>query len=127
MGTMEITRTIVVLDAADPAAVATFWAGVFGGRVEADPSDGWHSVFVGDEHRLDVQYAPDHVRPAWPSGSPQQIHLDIYVPALGPAHDAVMALGAELLQAVSDASAPSGFQVDADPAGHPFCLCYGAR
>jgi len=118
---------IVVLDAADPAAEAAFWAGVLDGRVEADPSDGWHSIFVGDEHRLDVQYAPDHVRPEWPSGSPQQLHLDLYVPVLGPAHDRVMALGAELLQETTDPSATSSFQVYADPAGHPFCLCYAAR
>jgi hypothetical protein len=35
-----------------------------------------------------------------------------------------MALGARLLQA-ADLTSRSGFQVYADPAGHPFCLCWG--
>jgi len=30
-----------------------------------------------------------------------------------------------LLQAAADFSTPDGFQVYADPAGHPFCLCWG--
>jgi len=33
-------------------------------------------------------------------------------------------LGAVVLQK-ADMSAPSGFVVYADPAGHPFCLCWG--
>jgi len=32
--------------------------------------------------------------------------------------------GRALLQAAEDLSATSGFQVYADPAGHPFCLCW---
>lgn len=36
----------------------------------------------------------------------------------------VMALGARLLQKAADPSAEHGFQVYADPAGHPFCLCW---
>lgn len=36
----------------------------------------------------------------------------------------VLSLGAELLQAAGDLDAKSGFQVYADPAGHPFCLCW---
>ncbi|MFC7406702.1 VOC family protein [Georgenia alba] len=121
---MEITQQIVVLDAADLDAVSRFWADVLGGTVEAD--DDWHTVRVDGEARLAVQLAPDHVRPEWPDGTPQQIHLDLFVKDVRAAHDEVMGLGASFLQAAEDLDAPSGFQVYADPAGHPFCLCWGS-
>lgn len=120
---MEIRQTIVVLDAADISAVSSFWAGLLGGTVEAD--DDWHSIYVDGQHRMDVQLAPDHVQPEWPDGTPQQIHLDVYVEDIAAAHTEALALGARLLQAVDDLGAGSGFQVYADPAGHPFCLCWG--
>ncbi len=119
---MEITRTIVVLDAADIAAVSAFWAQLLGGTVEAD--DDWHTVSVGGEPRIAVQQAPDHIPPQWPDGTPQQIHLDLYVEDVVAAHEEVMALGARLLKAADDLAADQGFQVYADPAGHPFCLCW---
>jgi hypothetical protein len=37
----------------------------------------------------------------------------------------VIGLGARLLKAADDPNAEQGFQVYADPAGHPFCLCWG--
>ena len=120
---MQITRTIVVLDAANLAAMSSFWAGVLGGTVEQD--DDWHTISVNGQPRLGIQLAPDHVPPQWPDGAPQQIHLDLYVDDVAAAHDEVMALGAKQLQAADDLSAKAGFQVYADPAGHPFCLCWG--
>lgn len=120
---MKITRTIVVLDAADLNAVSSFWAGLLGGTVAAD--DDWHSVLVDGEWRLGIQLAPNHVPPDWPGGAPQQIHLDLWVDDLQPAHEEAMALGARLLKPADDLTAPEGFQVYADPAGHPFCLCWG--
>lgn len=120
---MEITRTIVVLDAADLDAVSTFWAAILGGTVDRD--DDWHSVVVGGDTRLAVQLAPDHVPPEWPDGAPQQVHLDLYVADLAAAHAEAMAAGAKLLKEAEDPVADSGFQVYADPAGHPFCLCWG--
>lgn len=41
------------------------------------------------------------------------------------AHDEAMALGARLLLAAEDLDATEGYQVYADPAGHPFCLGWG--
>lgn len=120
---MEISRTTIVLDAADLGAVSSCWAGMLGGTVEAD--DDWHSVRVDGQSYLAVQLAPDHIRPDWPGGSPQQIHLDLHVPDLAAAHADVVALGAQVLQTADDPAAASGFQVYADPAGHPFCLCWG--
>jgi predicted enzyme related to lactoylglutathione lyase len=119
---MQIQRTTVVLDAADISRESAFWADLLGGTVEAD--DDWHSIQVDGESRMAIQLAPDHVPPDWPAGLPQQIHLDLHVDDIKASHDEVMALGATLLK-TSDLSDPEGFQVYADPAGHPFCLCWG--
>jgi catechol 2,3-dioxygenase-like lactoylglutathione lyase family enzyme len=120
---MNINRFVVVLDAADIDAESAFWAGVLGGTVAA--YDDWHMVVVDDQSRLAVQLAPDHVRPEWPDGPQrQQIHLDLWVDDIGPAHEHVMSLGAQLLKEVTVTDPPDPFQVYADPAGHPFCLCW---
>jgi hypothetical protein len=102
---------------------SSFWASLLGGTVEAE--DDWHMISVGGEPRVGIQLAPDHVPPDWPNNrTPQQIHLDLWVDDIRAAHDEVMALGATLLQAADDLDANDGFQVYADPAGHPFCLCW---
>ena len=62
--------------------------------------------------------------PDWPDGTPQQIHLDLWVDDPAAAHDHVMSLGARVLKEAEDEGAPDDFQVYADPAGHPFCLCW---
>jgi predicted enzyme related to lactoylglutathione lyase len=120
---MKIKRQIVVFDAADIAAESEFWARLLGGTVEAE--DDWHSVIVDGEGRLGIQLAPDHVPPQWPDGSPQQIHLDLFVDDVPAAHEEALTLGARLLKPADDLGADEGFQVYADPAGHPFCLCWG--
>ncbi len=120
---MKITRQRLVLDAPDLEAESSFWAGLLDGTVNAEDDD-WHNVVVDGEWRLGIQLAPDHVPPDWPHGSPQQMHLDLYVNDIGAAHDKAMSLGARLLQAADDTGTASGFQVYADPAGHPFCLCW---
>lgn len=121
---MKISRTIVVLDAADLGAVSSFWAGLLGGTVDAE--DDWHTIRVDGQARMAIQLVPDHVAPDWPDGTPpQQIHLDLFVDDITTAHDEAIGLGAKLLQPAKDVSAGAGFQVYADPAGHPFCLCWG--
>ncbi len=119
---MKITRQIVVFDTADLAAESSFWARLLGGTVEAE--DDWHTVSVDGEPRLAFQLAPDHVPPEWPDGAPQQLHLDLYVEDIASAHDEAVALGARPLTE-ADRSREEGFQVYADPSGHPFCLCWG--
>jgi catechol 2,3-dioxygenase-like lactoylglutathione lyase family enzyme len=122
---MRITRIVPVLDAGDVAAVSAFWAGLLGGQVQVE--DGWHSVVVDGELLLDVQHVPDHVPPQWPDGQPQQAHLDLYVDDIATAHRTAIALGARPL---GDPAAPDGdvgFAVYADPAGHPFCFCWGSE
>jgi catechol 2,3-dioxygenase-like lactoylglutathione lyase family enzyme len=120
---MKIRRQIIVFDAADLAAESAFWAGLLGGTVVED--EDWHSVLVDGEWRLGVQLAANHTPPEWPDGTPQQIHLDLYIDDLRAAHEQAIALGARLLKPADDPDAAEGFQVYADPAGHPFCLCWG--
>ena len=112
----------MVFDAPDLDVESAFWAALLDGTV-VDQGD-WHSVLVDGEPRIDVQLAPNHVRPQWPHGAQQQVHLDLYVDDIHSAHEHALAVGAVLLQA-ADLSTP-GFQVYEDPAGHPFCLCWGS-
>jgi hypothetical protein len=122
---VEVSRTIIVLDAADLDEVSSFWARLLGGTV--DPEDDWHTVRVDGEARLGIQLAPDHVAPRWPTepGHPQQqIHLDLFVTDPPAAHEHALAVGARLVQP-ADLSTAEGFEVYTDPAGHPFCLCWG--
>jgi len=120
---VKINRQIVVFDAADLASESTFWAGLLSGTIEAD--DDWHTVYVDGEPRLGFQLAPNHVQPDWPDGEPQQLHLDLYIDDIKTAHDEAVSLGARLLKSADDLDSKDGFQVYADPAGHPFCLCWG--
>ena len=112
---------MVTFDAADLAAESAFWAGVLGGVVDAE--DDWHMVLVDGAPRIGVQLAPGHVPPDWPDGTPQQIHLDLWVDDFATAHSEVMARGATVLREAARSSGDD-FQVYADPAGHPFCLCW---
>jgi predicted enzyme related to lactoylglutathione lyase len=89
-----------------------------------DASDDWHSVVVDGEWRLCFQLVPNHVPPEWPDGTPQQIHLDLYVDDIKAARDHALSLGARLLKPAEDIESAWGCEVYADPAGHPFCLCW---
>lgn len=124
---MKINHQVVVFDAAELEPESSFWAGVLGGTVESDEHDDWHMIVVDGEPRMGIQLASDHVRPVWPDGEPQQIHLDLWVEDFDAAHAEVVALGATVLQPAADASSGDDFQVYADPAGHPFCLCWVIR
>ncbi len=120
---MEITHRVVVVDAIDLDSESRFWAGVLGGTVDAE--DAWHMVLVDGEPRVGVQLAPDHVRPEWPDGGPpQQVHLDLWVDDIEEARTTVTSLGARVLEAVEEGDSADAFEVYADPAGHPFCLCW---
>ncbi len=123
---MRINYQVVVFDAAELEPESSFWAGVLGGTVGAE--DHWHMVYVDGAPRVGVQLAPDHVAPDWPDGTPpQQIHMDLWVDDFEAAHELVMSLGAKVLKPAEDTDAPDNFQVYADPAGHPFCLCWMQR
>ncbi|HEX6684005.1 MAG TPA: VOC family protein [Candidatus Limnocylindrales bacterium] len=120
---MKFKHRMIVLEAADLGAESAFWAGLLDGTVVA--GDRWHNIWVDGDWQLGVQLAPDHAPPEWPDdASSQQIHLDFYLEDLEAAHKKVLELGGRLLKASDDPQVPSGFRVYADPAGHPFCLCW---
>jgi len=104
----------VILDCADPAALAEFYSAVLGLPVTYR-SDDWVVVAANDTSSgLAFQLAPGNPAPTWPDPSvPQQFHLDIMVEDVTEAGGRVLALGAVRLD---------GENVFADPAGHPFCL-----
>ncbi|GHH08444.1 VOC family protein [Streptomyces lanatus] len=110
---------VVVLDCPDPRALADFYARVLDGTVEGDGD--WVDLKVPGGQALAFQAAPGFVAPEWPAPDhSQQFHLDLTVPDLDTAEEAVLALGAKPLD-TDDRSRT--FRVYADPAGHPFCLC----
>ena len=104
----------VILDCADPAALAEFYSAVLGLPVTYR-SDDWVVVAANDTSSgLAFQLAPGNPAPTWPDPSvPQQFHLDIMVEDVAAAGPRVLALGAAKLD---------GEDVYTDPAGHPFCL-----
>ncbi|APX33420.1 glyoxalase [Brachybacterium sp. P6-10-X1] len=132
---MRIMTRFIVLDASDIDTEAAFWAAVLGGTVRASTENSaypdWRDIQVDGETVLGVQLAPDHVPPQWPGTSPdrqrQQLHWDLYVARdeVESACREVAGLGASLLQRSDDPEAADGFHVFADPAGHPFCICWG--
>ena len=114
----------VVIDCPDPRALAGFYAELLGLPLIEDNSDGDDWVVLGGPPghlpRLAFQRAPGLHAPAWPDPErPQQFHLDVTVDDIETAEKAALALGARRLPGQGD-----GFRVYADPAGHPFCLCW---
>jgi catechol 2,3-dioxygenase-like lactoylglutathione lyase family enzyme len=113
----------VVIDCPDSSQLAEFYLAVLGGEVNRpDPRWSTSSAFVtlhADDGSIYAFQSVENFRPPrWPDPEQsQQFHLDIDVPDIEQARDAVLALGATLLHA--DAR---GWLVFADPAGHPFCL-----
>lgn len=117
---MQARLRNVVLETPDPRRLADFYRQLTGWQIDQDGSD-WVTV-AGDGYlRLAFQEAPDHKPPSWPDpGSSMQIHLDFMVDDLATAGRRATELGATKM-----AHQPGGddFEVYADPAGHPFCLC----
>lgn len=124
-GRVTITLAAVILDAADLEDESRFWHRLLGGELEK--RERHHGLTVDGAPAIAVQLAPNHVPPQWPDGQPQQVHLDLAVDDIAAAHREAIGAGARLLHqpgGMDDASA-SGYRVYADPAGHPFCLCWG--
>jgi catechol-2,3-dioxygenase len=112
----------VVVDCKDPRGLATFYAGLLGGTVDAE-DDTWVVLTDPDSRRLAFQYSPQHQPPRFPdpSGS-QQFHLDVLVDDVDDAERKVVSLGASR---VDGAVGEDRFRVFRDPAGHTFCLVWG--
>src|SRR4051812_43955052 len=109
----------VVLDAADAAGLASFYADLTGWQAEPSLVDLGLRTPAGPA--LAFRSAPDHVPPQWPGQErPHQMHLDLDVEALAPASARAAALGA------TELGAGPYWRTFADPAGHPFDLCENA-
>jgi predicted enzyme related to lactoylglutathione lyase len=122
---VTITLAAVILDAANLEDESQFWQRLLGG--ELNKKERHHILTVAGSPVIAVQLAPNHAPPQWPDGQPQQIHLDLAVDDIVTAHQQAIDAGAHLLrqpEGMDDASR-SGYRVYADPAGHPFCLCWG--
>jgi catechol-2,3-dioxygenase len=122
---VAIKLAAVVLDAANLEDESRFWHRLLGGELEK--RERHHILTVAGAPAIAVQLAPNHTPPQWPDGQAQQIHLDLAVDDIASADREVIDAGAQLLrqpEGMGDAS-PSGSRVYADPAGHPFCLCWG--
>ncbi len=94
---------------------------IVGGSIkEETASVDWVRLQTGTGCDIGFQRDPNHQRPGWPTGAPQQAHLDFDVSDLDSAEESVVAIGA----AKADVQpAPDEWRVFLDPAGHPFCLC----
>lgn len=123
----------VVLEAREPRVLARFYSQLLGLPVTSEDDD-WVDIGVEGQGQLSFQHAPEHQPPRWPDpASSMQYHLDIVVDDIERAEAEVLALGASRLpwgSAEEEArglrpAGASGFRVYADPAGHPFCLCWG--
>lgn len=119
-----------VLDAADPMALAEFYARLLGWAiVEREgprpgypPEDGWAKLrSPGGDQKLEFQWERHYVTPKWPAaaGEPQMMmHLDIGVADLEAGVRWAIEAGAKL----ADHQPQEGVRVMLDPEGHPFCL-----
>ena len=104
--------TSVVINAADPPALAVFWAGLLGAEV-TESSEDWAQVAGGVGFQRD---------PA-PKAGPNRLHLDVKVEDLDAATAAAVTRGARPVSEVQGGDAP--WRVFADPVGNEFCLVTG--
>jgi len=116
----------VVLDCPDPRALAEFYSAILGGTPRVEDED-WVVLEAPGVPRLAFSQDLGHRPPTWPreGDNGQQFHLDLDAGStwaeFDAAHERVLALGARPLD-LEDRE-KKDFQVYADPAGHPFCLC----
>jgi hypothetical protein len=110
----------VVLNAADPHALAEFWSRVVGGS-PVEWYDGWVTLEPPPHgQRLSFQQSST-------SPSDSSVHVDVLVEDLEAAHDLVVAAGAAYVrEGWSPRPGPDGesvpWRVYTDPEGHAFCL-----
>lgn len=104
----------VVIDCAEPAVLATFWAGVLGG-VPAVRDPAWHYVDVPGFTRIALQRVPEA------KTVKNRLHLDVVVTDIAAATRAATELGATVVGDVHSGTAGS-FQVLLDPEGNEWCV-----
>ncbi|MFC9326705.1 VOC family protein [Kitasatospora sp. NPDC057015] len=110
----------LVIDCPAPAELASFYEQLLTlTRVEDTPDYVVLESPTGSE-TVTFQRVPDFRPPRWTDPDhPPQMHVDVLVDDLDVAEEAVLTLGATLLEG---SDKPIGYRVYADPVGHPFCL-----
>ncbi|MEV6448395.1 VOC family protein [Amycolatopsis sp. NPDC051716] len=116
---MPAELTTVVLDCADPAALAAFYAKALGWEVTSSDDD--TVQLGGGPVGLGFQRVAGYRGPAWPDAA-KHAHLDLRVGDLAGAVEEFLTLGA-----TKPDFQPGGgdWTVLQDPEGHLFCLAEG--
>lgn len=111
-----LTLTTIMLDSADPAALAEFYSRVTGWPViDADET----FVYLGGGAvNLAFQRVADYRPPAWPDPA-KQAHLDFKAADKAQAVRDLVAAGAKLPDFQPGGE---GWTVLLDPEGHPICV-----
>ncbi|QMU80702.1 VOC family protein [Streptacidiphilus sp. PB12-B1b] len=106
----------IVVDCAEPARLARFWAALVGG-LPVDRAPDWSYVDPpGGQPRLAFQRVPEGKQ-----SRKNRLHLDIDVPDIATARTALIGLGARAVGEVRTDD-QGAFQVMLDPEGNEFCL-----
>jgi predicted enzyme related to lactoylglutathione lyase len=107
----------VIVDCADPAALAEFYGEVTGWKTTYEDDD---FVYLGDGDavQLGFQRIADYQGPGWPDPR-KHFHLELVVADIESAAKQMLAQGA----AQPDFQPAAGdYLVLTDPEGHPFCV-----
>lgn len=104
----------VVIDCAQPLALAQFWAGVLGGEA-VFRYDEWCYVDPPGWTRLAFQRVPETKQ------TKNRLHLDVEVADIRAATEQAVALGARTVGQIHHQDVGS-FQVLLDPEGNEWCL-----
>lgn len=110
------TLAAIILNCADPRALADFYSSATGWTV-ASADDDFVALDTGGPVQLSFQRVAGHTAPAWPDGA-TQAHVDVTVADVDKATAELLAAGATR----PDHQPGDGWVVLIDPAGHPFCI-----
>ncbi|MFI8292167.1 VOC family protein [Streptomyces sp. ms191] len=122
---MTVTKTsMLVLDCAEPQALAHFYAELLGGEIQVGEDPDLIEVIGGSGVRLAIHRDHGYAPPSWPRPEDsQQAHLRILVSPedIDEAEREAVSLGARPLD--SDAEeGPREARLFSDPAGHSFTI-----
>jgi hypothetical protein len=116
--------TVLVLDAAEPAELADFYATLLGAEARPGTDPDFVEVTGPSGVRLAIRRDHGYAPPSWPRPeSSQQAHLRILVDRddMDEAELEVIGLGARPLD-TKDNGGPRDTRIYSDPAGHSFTL-----